>query len=60
MDALFGLPRKKAAGTSFRDPIHGHLFFGKQERVDDFVAMADTKDKRDPKVCAYCSLKQHM
>lgn len=60
MDALFGLPRKKAAGISFRDPIHGHLFFGKQERVDEFVAMAHTKDKRDTKVCGYFSLKQHI
>ena len=30
MDALFGLPRKKAAGKSQRDALHGHLFFGDQ------------------------------
>ena len=34
MDALFGLPRKKAAGMSH---IHGHLFFGDQRSVDEFV-----------------------
>ena len=27
MDALFGLPRKKAAGESYRDALHGQLFF---------------------------------
>lgn len=27
VDALFGLPRKKAAGVSHREPLHGHLFF---------------------------------
>ena len=24
MDALFGLPRKKSAGTSYRDPLFEH------------------------------------
>lgn len=38
MDALFGLPRKKAAGISHRDAIHGHLFFGNQRSVDEFVS----------------------
>ena len=51
MDAFFGLPRKKSAGVSFRDPIHGDLFFGQQERVDEFVALASAKQKRESKVC---------
>ena len=37
MDALFGLPRKKSAGTSYRDPLHGELFFCRQSPVDLFV-----------------------
>lgn len=38
MDALFGLPRKKAAGNSLRDSLHGDIFFGNQTAVDEFVA----------------------
>lgn len=37
MDALFGLPRKKAAGVSHRDPLHGEIFFCEQSLVDQFV-----------------------
>ncbi len=37
MDALFGLPRKKSAGTSYRDPLHGELFFFKQPPIDQYV-----------------------
>lgn len=37
MDALFGLPRKKSAGTSYQDPLHGNLFFCNQSAVDQFV-----------------------
>ena len=40
MGAFFGLPRKKAAGQSFREPIHGHLFFGNQTLVDEFVSVS--------------------
>ena len=51
MDALFGLPRKKAAGQSVREPIHGHLFFGDQASVDEFVsASASAKQTKTPKV----------
>ena len=39
-DALFGLPRKKAAGSSFRSPLHGSLMFGDRNSVDEFVAMS--------------------
>ena len=38
MDALFGLPRKRSAGLSHRDPLHGELFFYEQSSVDQFVA----------------------
>ena len=38
MDALFGLPRKKSAGQSVRDSLHGDIFFSKQNTVDEFVA----------------------
>lgn len=51
MDALFGLPRKKAAGQSFKESIHGHLFFGNQASVDDFVsASASVKHSKASKV----------
>ena len=36
MDAIFGLPRKKSAGRSFRPPLHGMLFFENQDEVDQF------------------------
>ena len=44
MDALFGLPRKKSAGTSYQDPLHGNLFFCNQSAVDQFVT-----DNQQPK-----------
>ena len=50
IDALFGLPRKKSGGNSFRDAIHGHLFFAQQERVDEHVAMASLRHKKEPKI----------
>ena len=37
MDAVFGLPRKKSAGVSFRPPLHKDLFFLDQGEVDEFV-----------------------
>ena len=40
MDAIFGLPRKKAAGESVRQPLHGHLFFDEQSQVDKYVSNA--------------------
>ena len=51
-DALFGLPRKKTAGTSFRPPLHGSLMFGEQSSVDEFVA---TGSKKMTKVKIYAS-----
>lgn len=43
MDALFGLPRKKSAGKSVREPVHGHLFFKEQQSVDEFVESAPSR-----------------
>lgn len=43
MDALFGLPRKKSAGVSLRQPLHGMLFFEGQDEVDTFVEAASMK-----------------
>ena len=40
MDAVFGLPRRKKAGVSYRKPLHGQLFFADQEKVDNFVSVA--------------------
>ena len=37
IDGLFGLPRKKAAGVSYREALQGDLFFLDQEGVDEFV-----------------------
>ena len=42
MDALFGLPRKKPAGSSVRDPLHGSRFFYNQDEVDKFVQSQDS------------------
>ena len=36
--ALFGLPRKKAAGCSYRPAVLGKLFFCDQVLVDEFVS----------------------
>lgn len=38
MDALFGLPRKKSAGESYRSSLHGEIFFNEQTDVDIFVS----------------------
>ena len=43
MDALFGLPRKKSAGVSYKAPLLGNLFLGDQSSVDQFVAENKTK-----------------
>lgn len=49
MDALFGLPRKKSAGISYRESLHGDLFFGSQASVDEFVS-SSTNEPKTPKV----------
>ena len=50
MDALFGLPRKKSSGISYRDAIHGHYFFYEQSMVDEFVLSASLRKAKDVKV----------
>ena len=48
MDGLFGLPRKKSAGCSHRESLHGHLWFSDQSEVDEFVAQSQhTKGRND-------------
>ncbi len=49
-DALFGLPRKKAAGISHKDALHGSVFFGDQNEVDEYVASYNTTSKKVTKV----------
>ncbi len=44
MDAIFGLPRKKSAGTSVRPPHYQGLFFEDQVLLDQFVS--DNGSKR--------------
>lgn len=53
MDALFGLPRKKSAGRSFRDPLRGHLLFTEQHLVDEYVE-SYVMEKKPPKVEVLC------
>lgn len=53
MDALFGIPKKKAAGVSHRAPPHGHLVFLDQSAVDDYVvsvAQAVPQKRRNEEV----------
>ena len=52
MDALFGLPRKKSAGVSYRAPLLGNLFFGDQSSVDQFVSESQ-KTKSQSSVSFY-------
>lgn len=37
MDALFGLPRKKEAGKSYRDPLYKQTYFVEQIDIDKYV-----------------------
>ena len=55
MDALFGLPRKKSAGTSYQDPLHGNLFFCNQSAVDQFVT-----ESQQPKPTSNVSIFFHV
>ena len=45
MDALFGLPRKKSSGISHREALHGNVFFGNQQSVDEYVQSYTTQTK---------------
>ena len=55
MDALFGLPWKKAAGVSYGPAVQGHLFFVEQSCVDEHVAGAKTQ-KLMANVCLFIQL----
>ncbi len=50
LDALFGLPRKKSAGNSYRPPLHGHLSFIDQAEVDEYVASSHSNHKERQQV----------
>lgn len=50
MDALFGLPRKKAAGCSHRGALHRDLFFCEQPPVDEYVACSEQRKRDVPSV----------
>ena len=50
LDALFGLPRKKSAGTSHRDALHGDLFFCDQAAVDEYVVSYEMRTNKIPNV----------
>ena len=55
MDALFGLPRKKSAGSSYRGALHGDLFFGSQAEVDEHVASYKNQKIDNVSVIIYTS-----
>ena len=54
LDALFGLCRKKAAGSSIRPPLFGTLDFDDQEVVDEFVLKYDLDARVSSKVHTTC------
>ncbi len=41
MDGLFGLPRKKSAGVSHREPLLNNVYFYDQAEVDRFVSESE-------------------
>lgn len=52
MDALFGLPRKVNAGTSYRPPLFSDTMFMDQHVVDEYVAAESVKKHHVSKVQA--------
>ena len=46
---MFGLPRRKQAGTSYRESLHGQLWFVDQQSVDEYVTMGHKPHKREDK-----------
>ena len=57
VDALFGRPRKKCAGISFRQPLHGMLYFENQDEVDLFVEPAPRVKRQSNKVIYQCLMQ---
>lgn len=60
MDAIFGLPRKLAAGKSVRAPLHGDVFFCDQSMVDEYVENASKRKSTSAsiKVFTVCIAKE--
>ena len=54
IDALFGLCRKKAAGSSVRSPLSGDRMFEPQHRVNAFVENYKYTKDCSPKVQDFC------
>lgn len=54
-DACFGLPRKKASGVSYRQPLSAKMYFYEQQDVDQFMSLypKSTKESQQSKV-TYC------
>ena len=50
MDAIFGLPRKKAAGGSVRAPLHGSIYFYDQMTVDECIETSSKQKYKHQKV----------
>lgn len=59
MDGIFGLCRKKSAGTSFRPPLFSGIYFEDQQQVDYFVSNYSSSDQILDKVstCINCYAK---
>jgi hypothetical protein len=51
LDALFGLLRKRCAGFSHRDPLHGSLFFVDQCSVDEHISTKQLHSKPITQEC---------
>uniref|UniRef100_A0A1X7UAW0 CxC1-like cysteine cluster associated with KDZ transposases domain-containing protein n=1 Tax=Amphimedon queenslandica TaxID=400682 RepID=A0A1X7UAW0_AMPQE len=52
LDAIFGLPRRKNAGISFNDSLHGNLFFACQSEVDEFVTNNSIGSENNVEECS--------
>ena len=50
-DTLFGLLRKKSAGISHRNSLHGNLLFGVQKAVDEHVLLDATSKSSKGSFC---------
>ncbi|CAB3984027.1 Hypothetical predicted protein [Paramuricea clavata] len=52
-DACFGLPRKKASGVSYRQPLSAKVYFYEQQDVDQFMSLypKSTKESQQSKDC---------
>ena len=53
---MFGLPRRKGAGKSHRDALHGSLWFLDQDKVDQFVNLAKKPNSNKSDVCCILNI----